>query len=465
MLRKQIDALTKKRNAHLDAMSALSELASTDDRHFTAEESAAFDKDQVEVRDIDTQLVKLEEAEAQMARTARPAPDPLRPIAEVRAQAFKPDFKGQAFTRFVGALALSKGNLMQAVELAKRWDNEMPEIGAILRHAVTVGSTSDPQWVQRAAVAAGTTVSPTWAAPLINYQLMTQEFIELLRAATIFGRLNYRSIPFNIKIPRQTAGATANWVGEGLSKPVSSLAFDTITVPWAKIAVIVVITNELARFSNPSAEQLVRDDLVATIAAFIDKQLIDPAVTAAAGLRPASITNGVTPIPSTGGTVATIVTDFSKAMLQMSTALGSVGSPVWIMSATAAMYLATVRTAQDIFAFPGMVGAVGGNAQTAGGLSLMGIPVIVSNHLVVTAGKSDVVLLDQSQLMVADDGQVVIDTSTEAALQLDSAPATPPTPLVSLWQQNMLGIKAERYIYWVMRRTGAVQLITGFPGP
>ena len=46
---------------------------------------------------------------------------------------------------------------------------------------------------------------------------------------------------------------------------------------------------------------------------------------------------------------------------------------------------------------------------------------------------------------------------------MDSAPATPPTPLVSLWQQNMLGIKAERFIYWLRRRDGVVQVISGFP--
>ena len=135
-------------------------------------------------------------------------------------------FKGQAFTRYVMALACSKGNLVQAVEIAKRWHNETPEVVEVLR----------------AAVAAGTTTDPAWAAPLVNYQVMASEFIELLRAETILGRLNgYRSVPFNIKIPRQTAGATANWVGEGLSKPVSRLVLDQVTLPWAKIAVICVI--------------------------------------------------------------------------------------------------------------------------------------------------------------------------------------------------------------------------------
>ena len=74
---------------------------------------------------------------------------------------------------------------------------------------------------------------------------------------------------------------------------------------------------------------------------------------------------------------------------------------------------------------------------------------------------NEIVLLEQSEMMVADDGQTMIDISQEASLQMDTAPATPPAPLISLWQQNMLGIKAERYIYWLMRRAAAVQRIGG----
>lgn len=462
---KHIAALRKQRGGHLDAMEALSEKAANENRQLSAEEMTAWDKDQNAVKDIDGQLVKLEEAEQQLARTARPAAQPGQTIDNSTGQVveFKPAFKAQAFTRFVGCLALAKGNLSVAAEMAKRWDHQTPEVGSILRAALTIGSTNDPVWLGRAAVAVGTTTDPTWAAPLIQYQRMLAEFIDLLRPETILGRLTgYRSVPFNIKIPRQTAGASAGWVGEGASKPVSRLSFDDITMPWAKVAVIVVITTELARFSTPSAEQLVRDDLIAAIAQFLDGQLIDPTVAAVAGLKPASITNGVTAIPAGPGNVGGVTADLATAMLNMTNALNSVGRPVWLMSPAAAMYLATLRTAQDIFAFPSMANASQGANMT--GLSLMGIPVIVSGNVVVAGGKSSIILVDQSQLMVADDGEVTIDTSTEASLQADSAPATPPTPLISLWQQNLLGIKAERYIYWMKRRAGSVQIITGFPG-
>jgi len=66
--------------------------------------------------------------------------------------------------------------------------------------------------------------------------------------------------------------------------------------------------------------------------------------------------------------------------------------------------------------------------------------------------------------MLADDGSVTIDMSREASLQMDSAPTDPPTAatvLVSLWQQNLVAIKAERFINWLKRRPQAVGWISG----
>jgi hypothetical protein len=96
---------------------------------------------------------------------------------------------------------------------------------------------------------------------------------------------------------------------------------------------------------------------------------------------------------------------------------------------------------------------------------LLGLPVIVSGNIPVSAGKSSIIMVEQKEVLLADEDGIVVDTSSEASVQMDSAPATPPTPLVSLWQQNLLGIKAERFIYWLKRRPGVVQIITNFPGP
>ncbi|SEP45352.1 phage major capsid protein, HK97 family [Rhodospirillales bacterium URHD0017] len=455
----QIASLQRQRVAALDAMEALNNLVAREERAMTGEEMGRWQRDQDQVRHIDLELPRLLADERRSSASARPMDLPGMFGARGHDKAA---FPGQRFTRLVGALALSKGNIMAAREFAaNRWP-DMPEIASVLGAATKLGGgTADEFWLQRAAIAVGTTTDPAWASPLAQFSTMSGEFIDLLRPATIVGRLSLTPVPFMTKLPRQTAGSTANWVGEGLSKPVSRLSFDTVQIPFAKIAVIVVITQELARFSTPSAELLVRNDLRDAIAAFIDAQFIDATVSPVAGLKPGSITNGAPTIASTGSTVAAVTADLSKAMLQLMTAVGNVRAPAWIMSPAAAMFIATMRTTQEVFAFPSMANASQGAQMT--GLSLMGVPVIVSGNVPVAAGLSDIVLVDQSQVLLADDGQVLLDTSGEASVMMDGAPTTPPTSLVSLWQQNLLGIKAERFIYWMLRRPGAVQVVTGFP--
>jgi HK97 family phage major capsid protein len=287
---------------------------------------------------------------------------------------------------------------------------------------------------------------------------MASEFIELLRPQTFIGRIEgFRRVPFNIRIPRQTAGSTVGWVGEGLSKPVSKLAFDSVTFPWAKVAGIVVITEELARFSSPAAEGLVRQDLIDTIAQFLDKWFVsdNPPV---AGVSPGGIFNGVVAIPVGAAgviTVADITNALGAAISAMTQAGVPMRAPYWLMHTATAAKLGLLRTAQDVFAF---------KDEMKDG-KLLGVPFLASPNMPVVdvvAPDPDTVsigLIDASEILLADDGPVTIDVSREATLQLDSAPATPPAGGVSLWQQNMLGIKAEIYRYWMRRRDAAVQKI------
>jgi hypothetical protein len=95
--------------------------------------------------------------------------------------------------------------------------------------------------------------------------------------------------------------------------------------------------------------------------------------------------------------------------------------------------------------FPGM---------SMNGGTLLGLPVIVSQY--VPTGV--IVLAAASEIYLADDGQVMIDTSREATLVMDNAPSGAATR--SLWQDNLLGVRCERYINWAKRRNAAVQLIT-----
>ena len=191
--------------------------------------------------------------------------------------------KGTEFARYAKCLAAAHGSRSEALEIAKTHYPDMPRLHTVLK----------------AAVAAGTTTDSTWAGALVDYQHFSGDFVEYLRPMTILGRLQLRNVPFNIRVPRQTSGVTGGFVGEGSPAPVNKPQFDNITHPWAKVACITVITDELARLSNPSAEALIRDDLANGIAQYLDKRLVDPAYPGVANTSPASLTNGVTPETST----------------------------------------------------------------------------------------------------------------------------------------------------------------------
>ncbi len=357
--------------------------------------------------------------------------------------------KGTAFTRYAIALARSKGNVMQAAEIAKTWDDSTPEVGIVLKAAVAAGNTTDT----------------TWAKPLVEYENMASEFAELLRPATILGRIpGLRRVPFNIKVPRQTAGSAASWVGESAPKPVSALAFDQITLGHTKLAGIVVLTDELVRFSNPAAETIVRQDLIDTIVLTMDKDFVDPANAGATDVKPASITNGVTPVTATGTTADHVRADVKNLMSRFVTANMSLSGAVWIMSEVQALGLAMMLNPLGQPEFPGL--SVNGGS----GGTFFGLPVVLSENVIgnpgsgspVTGDGARIILAKASEIMVADDGEVMLDASREASLQMDTAPTNPPvaaTVFTSLWQMNMVGIRAERYVNWRKRRSGAVQYI------
>ena len=65
-------------------------------------------------------------------------------------------------------------------------------------------------------------------------------------------------------------------------------------------------------------------------------------------------------------------------------------------------------------------------------------------------------------ILLADDGDVSIDVSREASLQMDSAPMSPAdatTVLTSLWQNNLVGLRAERFINWQRASVKAVNFV------
>lgn len=343
---------------------------------------------------------------------------------------------GLGFARYVMSLAACRGNRFEAAQYAKETWGERGD-GVALMH--------------RASVAAGTTTNATFAAPLVETNYLN-EFLEMLRPATLIGRIpGLRRVPFNVSMPAQTAGGTYQWVGEGASKPVTNAAFSSVTLGMAKAAGIIVLTEELVRSSAPSAQEVVRNELVDGMQRFLDKQLVDPAVAEVSGVSPASLTNGVTGTAASGTGESNARADLRALIKRFTTNNMGLGGLVLLMAEDVAFTLGTMVNAVGERAFPGI---------TSNGGNILGIPVVTSNTL-----GTDIVAVHAPSVLFADDGGTRIDISREASLIMDSDPgsveqgADAPPVTRSLWQDNLVGLRAERWINWGKARSGAVDRI------
>jgi HK97 family phage major capsid protein len=231
---------------------------------------------------------------------------------------------------------------------------------------------------------------------------------------------------------------------------MSKLAFSSQTLGFSKAAGIIAITEELARLSSPSAEDLVRKDMIAGISAFLDQQFIDPAVAAVAGVNPASITNGAPTAAATTNPLA----DLLGLISHFATNKISASGLTFIMSPANALSLSFRSNLDGSPEFPGV---------SVDGGSWKGLQFITTT----TAG-ANVIAFQPSLILYADDGGVAIDVSREASLQMDSAPMSPAdatTVFVSLWQNNMIGLRAERFVNWLRADPNAVKYLTATAWP
>lgn len=445
-VKEQLEQARAKHAANLARMKSLTDTAADAGCTLDEEQGEEYDNLVSENASLEKHISRLAIQEKSIGLTAKPIDgSTVEKAAATRGGSIvlkDNEPKGSDFTKFISCLALAKGSRSDALAMAQSRFPNSDRLHSVLK----------------AAVSAGTTTDPAWAAPLVDYTNMSNEFVELLRPQTIIGNLpGLRRVPFNVRMPAQTGGSSVGWVGEGAAKPVSELSFDSILLGFSKVAGIVVASQELLRFSNPSAEAIIRDDLIKQVAQYLDTQFLDPSVTEIAGVRPASILNGVTAIPSSGTTAAAFRADFQALIGSFLATNLSLEDGALIMSPNTALALAMLTNALGQPEFP--------TINMAGG-SYFGMPIVVSTNVPTSTAGSVIVLVKQSEILLADDGQVVIDASSEASLQMDSAPtnnsATPTgTSLVSMFQTNSVAIRAERFINWKRRRVSAVGYISG----
>ncbi len=340
---------------------------------------------------------------------------------------------GIQFARCAIALALSDGIHVRAARIAReRWRGD-PLVAEVL---------------EKAAVAAGTTTGSGWADALADFGFAS-EFVQAVRYATIIDRLpGVRRVPFRSKVPVETTPAGAAWVGEGKPIPVSKSVVENVELDAYKAAVIVAFGAEFLKIARTGSEEAVLAWLVSAVASYLDEQLLDPEVAEVANVNPASITNGVTPITSTGTTAAQIADDLSD----MVDALTSFVAPVWIMAPQTCVRMAAL--------------GIDRNLRINGG-ELFGAPVLTSKSArpVGSPSANLIVLTDGDSILLADEGRADVLAAEATAIQLldnptnESGGSTTATNMVSMLQTHSVAFRVTREVAWKRAHSGAVSFM------
>lgn len=453
----QIASFKATRATQVAAMEGIQQKAMDEGRSKDQAEQQEFDDAAEQIKAIDREIKDLESMEALNMAKAAPVPDVTGQRDRVPAVAKNTEKlePGILFARYAMCKMASQNNPAMAVEIAK---SQYPQHEGMVKTLELEARGQKMQGLMKATVEAGTTLDTTWAAPLVQYQNFAGDFVEYLRPRTILGQFgtggipSLNRIPFNVRIAGQTTGGQAYWVGEGAPKPLTAFDFNDTELRWNKIATIAVLTNELIRFSDPSAERLVRDGLAAAVIERADIDFVDPAKAAVANVSPASITNGIAGIPSSGNTADDVRADIAALWAPFIAARNAPRNAVYLMDSTTALALSMMRNPLSQAEFPGI---------TLNGGTFEGVPVIVSDYLPVDSAGGMVILLNASDIWLADDGQVTIDASREASLQMldnptNSSATGTATSMVSMFQTNSTAFLAERFINWQRRRVSAV---------
>lgn len=234
----------------------------------------------------------------------------------------------------------------------------------------------------------------TTAAGVVPDDFRADQFVGLLRNALVVRTLGARvlgNLRGDIVIPRQATSSTAHWIAENEALTESGLTFDSITMGPKHVGAITELSRQLLQQSNPSIEQLVRDDFVAVVSAAVDLALLHgDGIKQPEGIVTAATGTGTLGAP-TWGKVLKIIEGLQNA---------NINPNYWLASPQVATVLRSVLTADGL---PGWL--LDDNGRMAS------IPVAISKHLANKAGSpatGRIILGDFREMLIGTWGGVEV---------------------------------------------------------
>jgi hypothetical protein len=216
---------------------------------------------------------------------------------------------------------------------------------------------------------------------------------------------------------------------------------------------MMILNEEILKLAPAVAEGVVHELLGNAVIETSDQYACDPSYAGVTDLSPASLFNGATSFPASGIDATALKRDLRLLITAVTGQGYELQAPHFIADRETATRLA-------------LLGDILTAGVTVNGGVLAGVPLITSRAVKRSGNSPDsgfLGLLDASRVAIVDDGSGFIDVSSQATIQLDDAPDSPPTaatPAVSLWQSGARGFRIIRGQNYAIE-SGASAYISG----
>jgi hypothetical protein len=326
------------------------------------------------------------------------------------------------FFRAIAAMTLAKLKSEDAEEIFERAFGRSEAASLIIKASVTpLSTTTGSQFAGVARTTLLTGLSQGSAAFKLFAKCM---------------RLDFDG--FNqVIVPVVTTSQAPIFVPEGNPGNIVQEVLGSVTFgPPNKLLFGVVVTAELQQYAVDTATTILGKALIEKAASTLDAAVFD-ANAASAGVRSAGLLNGVSDIgtPTAGGGIGAVATDLGR----LAGAIGAAGisiDDVWFImnprQAIAARILAP--------SFPNIIATPAIPAAT----------VVAVAPNAIASGYSG-----EPEIDISSDGAVHLEGATPAAIS--TSPGVFASPVSSLYQANLLGVKVRTRCCWGSLVTGAVQ--------
>lgn len=397
---KKIRELQARKSAHVTAMRAINEQASTEGRDLNEEEIAKFDQLRAQAAQVEAAITREQDLAALEMANAAFAGVEIREGAVITATERAAEDPKRGFKSF--------GDFSQAVIRAGRQ-------GGVDQRLIINAAAPSTTAAEGVGADGGFMIPPAYSTDLFRLTLLDNALLPLTSNVNVDG--NSMVFPKTEQTPWGTNGVRAYWQAEATAATATKPALGTQALRLHKLMALVPLTDEL--MADSSALQT---EIPGLLADSIKWKVNEAILFGNGNGQPlgalTSAGPAVTQAKDSGQATNTLsVTNLFNMLSRLPVPTAT--SAIWLIHPTVIPVLATLVLGQIPVFLPGGMANIGSLGQVPVFGTILGRPVFISHHASALSSAGDVQLLDLSyyRTITKADG---VTTATSLHLYFDA---------------------------------------------